>query len=419
MDKRVYLLREEGSDYYIVGHSNNYQRRISELQTGNPRKLICLCSTIMNDKDDEKKVREALEEYKVNLGGGTKWFVIPEDDIEGACEAIRNINSEDYNVSPFQVKRVYLLREEGSDYYKVGHFKDYEIRISDLQTGNPRKLIYLCSTIMNDKDDEKKVREALKQYKVNLGAGIEWFKIPEGDIEGACEAIRNINSEDYNVSPFQVKRVYLLREEGSDYYKVGHFKDYEIRISDLQTGNPRKLICLCSTIMNDKGDEKKVLEALKQYKGNLDGGTEWFKIPEGDIEGACEAIRNINSEDYNVSPFQVKRVYLLREEGSDYYKVGHFKDYEIRISDLQTGNPRKLICLCSTIMNDKGDEKKVLEALKQYKGNLDGGTEWFKIPDDDIEGACEAIRNINPADYKVDTPLEERNDQEQSHCAGL
>ncbi|XP_038639449.1 uncharacterized protein LOC119956361 [Scyliorhinus canicula] len=201
-------------------------------------------------------------------------------------------------------KRVYLLREEGSDFYKVGFSKhtDYKNIIPPLQVGNPRTLTYLCSTIMNDQDDEKKVREALEEYKVNLGAGTKWFVIPDGDIEDAYEAIRNINPADYNVSPFQVKRVYLLREEGSDYYKIGHFKDYEIRISDLQTGNPRKLICLCSTIMNDKGDEKKVREALEQYKVDLGGGTEWFEIPEGDIEGACEAIRKINPADYKIVP---------------------------------------------------------------------------------------------------------------------
>jgi len=100
-------------------------------------------------------------------------------------------------LSGLQANRIYLIRVEDTDYYKVGHPQNPHSRISDLQTGNPRKLIYLCSVQENESTDEKKVHQHLADYRVELGGGTEWFKIPEGEMEVVYETIRDINSAEF------------------------------------------------------------------------------------------------------------------------------------------------------------------------------------------------------------------------------
>ncbi|XP_078060747.1 uncharacterized protein LOC144486571 [Mustelus asterias] len=74
---RVYtshLIHEANTTYYKVGHSKNPTERCRGLQTGNPRQLTREHEVRVRDKEAEGRVLEALQEYKADLGGGTKWF---------------------------------------------------------------------------------------------------------------------------------------------------------------------------------------------------------------------------------------------------------------------------------------------------------------------------------------------------------
>ncbi|XP_078060752.1 uncharacterized protein LOC144486570 [Mustelus asterias] len=70
----IYLIHEANTTYYKVGHSKNPMRRCRELQTGNPRQLTREHEVWVRDKEAEGRIFEALQEYKADLGGGTKWF---------------------------------------------------------------------------------------------------------------------------------------------------------------------------------------------------------------------------------------------------------------------------------------------------------------------------------------------------------
>jgi hypothetical protein len=85
-------------------------------------------------------------------------------------------------------------KEKG--YFKVGTAYDPKKRLRDLQTGNVRHLniwkeYHLVSKRL---DAETAAHRALEEYKVNLGGGKEWFKVPQGEQERFydlfCKAIK-------------------------------------------------------------------------------------------------------------------------------------------------------------------------------------------------------------------------------------
>jgi hypothetical protein len=82
-DCHVYLLVEKNDDdpsgkkNYKVGRSGNPGVRITNLQTGNPRKLEFVPDCKIEVEDGpvaEQAAKEALKGYKCKLGGGTEWF---------------------------------------------------------------------------------------------------------------------------------------------------------------------------------------------------------------------------------------------------------------------------------------------------------------------------------------------------------
>ena len=59
------------------------QKRLHDLQTGNahPLKIWRDCKVeVLQQLDAEKVAKQALEEYKVSLGGGTEWFKVAENE---------------------------------------------------------------------------------------------------------------------------------------------------------------------------------------------------------------------------------------------------------------------------------------------------------------------------------------------------
>ena len=78
-----------------VGYTNDCDRRVGELQSGNPHELRCRYTWwVTNRNRAEKKAHEALDEQglRVNCGGGTEWFRVEDDldDIDEFAEIVRD-----------------------------------------------------------------------------------------------------------------------------------------------------------------------------------------------------------------------------------------------------------------------------------------------------------------------------------------
>ena len=77
----IYLAYVE-PNYFKVGQSRNPQKRLSDLQTGNPQPLQCLrCVPVTNMDASERAVQRALAQYHCTLGGGTEWFTAQPDQV--------------------------------------------------------------------------------------------------------------------------------------------------------------------------------------------------------------------------------------------------------------------------------------------------------------------------------------------------
>ena len=102
-------------------------------------------------------------------------------------------------------------------------------------------------------------------------------------------------------------------------------------------------------------------------------------------------------------------VYILEECKGDkptgYYKIGKTRNLEKRISDLQTGNPRKLRHKKSKAVTDStATESKLLKHpdLSEYKAQHEGGREWFKVKEEDLESFYNTFDEIVNADADED-----------------
>jgi predicted GIY-YIG superfamily endonuclease len=81
--KYIYIIQMKGTNYFKIGVSNNLNKRLSTLQTGNPVKLyIVRYYIIYTDANRlEKLLHNYLSEYHIRL----EWFCISVDilkDIE-------------------------------------------------------------------------------------------------------------------------------------------------------------------------------------------------------------------------------------------------------------------------------------------------------------------------------------------------
>ena len=86
----VYLLSEhtrsngQPTHYYKIGVSSKPNKRIADLQTGNPRPLAFQGEPILVSKviSAERQVHKAVASYASSLGGGQEWFYVPQQDWE-------------------------------------------------------------------------------------------------------------------------------------------------------------------------------------------------------------------------------------------------------------------------------------------------------------------------------------------------
>ena len=72
---------------------------------------------------------------------------------------------------------IYIIRAEGTNYYKIGSTKDVGKRLKGLQTGCPNKLS-LITSFNGNYEHEKRIQEHLKKYKTRENG--EWFELTFG-----------------------------------------------------------------------------------------------------------------------------------------------------------------------------------------------------------------------------------------------
>ena len=87
----VYLVVEEndpnGPLNYKIGQSENPEKRLPALQTGNPRRLIFKWKCAVNDMSAaEKSAKQALVQYRCTLGGGIEWYTAGPDKMVDLIE---------------------------------------------------------------------------------------------------------------------------------------------------------------------------------------------------------------------------------------------------------------------------------------------------------------------------------------------
>ena len=71
----VYFVTESGgTSYFKVGRTGNPSTRLTNLQTGNPRRLSMNPQNVQNMAEVEARVLEAMREKFSSAGGGTEWF---------------------------------------------------------------------------------------------------------------------------------------------------------------------------------------------------------------------------------------------------------------------------------------------------------------------------------------------------------
>ena len=98
---------------------------------------------------------------------------------------------------------VYLLSEhtwsngQPTHYYKIGVSSTPRKRIADLQTGNPRPLVFQGEPVRVSKviSAERRVHRAVGSYASSLGGGKEWFHVPHQDWESFWNSYQKALSE--------------------------------------------------------------------------------------------------------------------------------------------------------------------------------------------------------------------------------
>ena len=80
MAQYLYIIHEKGTHYYKIGISDDPDKRLADLQTGNPRELerISVMKFDQNVKDVEGNLQQELKRYRKGIKGGTEWFKFPE-----------------------------------------------------------------------------------------------------------------------------------------------------------------------------------------------------------------------------------------------------------------------------------------------------------------------------------------------------
>lgn len=186
MAKAFCLIDPKGYNYYYVGISKNRESWIAGSSHGLFTQQDIIGRQEELNKEQEEEFCDKLMRYGYLKDVTQTLVCIPEDHIEEFLETFPG--------TQLGSTCVYLMREQNMTYYKVGRAKDPQKRLSDLQTGNPRKLILVCYVEVQDGKKEKEVQEKLKEYQANLGGGTEWFNLDtELKVNKAIKLIKDLS----------------------------------------------------------------------------------------------------------------------------------------------------------------------------------------------------------------------------------
>ena len=112
--KYIYLIEEQDrfkspTGYYKAGSTNNKKRRMRELQTGNPRRLVMIhCTKYQLAESTENTVHEHLNDAvgirhcEATEDGGTEWYFTQEDSTfmkRSFKNGLGEVSSEDVHIA--------------------------------------------------------------------------------------------------------------------------------------------------------------------------------------------------------------------------------------------------------------------------------------------------------------------------------
>lgn len=84
-DRFIYILKSD--KYYKIGITKNLDKRIDQLQTGNPHEIYLVCSTFVeNTSGFERKLHKEFDQYRIS----GEWFDLPYEQLEKLIEIIEN-----------------------------------------------------------------------------------------------------------------------------------------------------------------------------------------------------------------------------------------------------------------------------------------------------------------------------------------
>ena len=88
----VYILKERNEDYFKIGATTDLIKRLSNLQTGNPRELEYVRIYLTDDclRAEQLAKGSVTPTYRTNLGGGTEWFHVGADNRDNFLQHINN-----------------------------------------------------------------------------------------------------------------------------------------------------------------------------------------------------------------------------------------------------------------------------------------------------------------------------------------
>ena len=187
------------------------------------------------------------------------------------------------------------------------------------------------------------------------------------------------------------------------YFKVGSSGNLKERLANLQTGNPRPLKVVEYWKVTDM-DVAKAEDAVhrhhasQEYKAELGGGTEWYRVTSDECWKAfnkqillarvhLQVFGPPNSwqqhpQKYSQSVPPGDSIYVIEEAARTcgYYKVGRSDDPSKRVKALQTGNPRPLRVVKSWQVTDMdAAERAAHGAIVSFKLENGGGKEWYCV----------------------------------------
>lgn len=173
--KYVYMLRV-GDNHYKIGIATNVSRRVKELQTSNPNKIVVVMSRlIVNSYQVESEIHDILAELKA--GGGKEWFVLtPSQAID---ISIRLNDNPEFDLSDqITHQKLFKLMQESyadlsskvetitSRYQKI---LDLDIAVKETKKADyeRRKLIKRTPGLLDDETYDKAMEVCLHEGKAS------------------------------------------------------------------------------------------------------------------------------------------------------------------------------------------------------------------------------------------------------------